>query len=111
MGKCPCCGGYVEDSGLDVLRSLPLAKQKATILRKLLNAYPKWVGLDELIRALYPRGTAKAKMPNQVVRVQVHRINYVLWNYGWEIKALRKAPDGVTLRGGPYVLRRREQRR
>jgi len=92
---CPCCGAAlpVDAVALTALRYLRLGFVQTTVLRALIDAYPKPVTSDTLFHAVYGGTGDEGPMnPRRAVREAVKELRKTMADYGWRVTTSRRGP-------------------
>lgn len=99
MIVCPCCGQPTsERKSVEALKDAPLPLVARTIVRALVDAYPRAVTTDFLIEYIYG-GSHEPEHSYTGLHVQINRLRRKLPEYGWRI------PPSPTGRGNRGLYR------
>ncbi len=84
---CPCCGRDMQQTPpAEMLLSAHLSRIERIIVEALVSAYPRSVGTEHLISAIYdddPEGGPLS--PRAVIKVRISWLRGKLQQYGWNI--------------------------
>lgn len=82
--NCPCCGQQTTDISVTGLADVQLSFARKSVLRRLIEAYPRSVSSDALLDAVYS-GARIPEHPREVLAVQLTMIRRIIEQYGWTI--------------------------